>query len=147
MMVWKLILDPKNPELTLEQVGQCAILLGYPMVNHGGKIYRIVAPGTPGTLSQPGEPVQTEETGSTPEMFEQPNVFCVMDTNLQKICMNELGPLLFTSPMSASLFAEKVEGVPKALNEAIYLQIQARKNESSLIVPERPIGGLIVPAR
>lgn len=136
MMVWKLILDPKNPELSLEQVAQCAVLLGYPMVNHGGKIYRITAPGTVGTLSTPGGPVKVEETGSLPEMFEQPVVFCIMDEDKKKIAMNELGPILFANPMSATLFAEKVKGVPKAFNEAIYLQREARKNESPLILPE-----------
>lgn len=139
MQIWKLVLDPKNPQLTIEQVANHAWKLDYPLFNFKGTIYKLVPP--PPDSSD----VKWEETPSRAEMFEQPDIFCVMDEKQERIAMNDFGPVLFSNPLYAKLFAETVKGVPKLFHEAIFLQREARKNGSKLIVPEEK--KLIVPAR
>lgn len=140
MMVWTFVLDPKNPALTIHEVAEHARTLCYPMFVYDGKIYKLTEK-TPDT--DPGE--SFEETGSVPEMFIMPSIFCVMDADLKKIAMGDFGPVLFASAPHAQLFAEHVKGVVKSFNEAIYLQNQARKDASPLVLPES--AGKIIPAR
>lgn len=140
MMAWRFMLEPKHEKFSLCEAADLAERVGYKMLVYEGKVYEV----TPRPADNPKLwPVESEEKPELdPEMFVQPDVFCVMDPSEQGIAQNEYGIMLFSNPIAAHAVAEKAGGKVQPYWRALYLQ---RKNASVIAPVERP--RLIVPGR